>query len=115
MYAENYCYTRRFSCQGLVDRGMFGNPYYAVGMYLHNCSELINIERKIKLEKILAVRQAGNFYRPIPRSMTWLENGDPRNRNFRSGWLSQRPRRSSGRRYDDDVLHRLRKSRSDKG
>ncbi|RIK44885.1 MAG: hypothetical protein DCC58_07690 [Chloroflexi bacterium] len=41
MLAENYCYTKaNMFVQGLVRAGLFGEPYYAEGEYLHDVTEL---------------------------------------------------------------------------
>jgi predicted dehydrogenase len=78
MYAENYCYTPEVQLvKSLVDRGMFGNPYYAVGMYLHNCSDLIEYPNgKSSWRKYWQFGKRGNFYptHSLGPVMTWLEN-----------------------------------------
>lgn len=46
MMSENYCYTRQNLIIGeLVRRGMFGEPYYAEGEYLHDLKELNEITK----------------------------------------------------------------------
>ncbi|MCH5197534.1 MAG: Gfo/Idh/MocA family oxidoreductase [Oscillospiraceae bacterium] len=42
MYAENYIYTPQVQLvKSLVERGFFGETYYAEGMYMHNTSNLL--------------------------------------------------------------------------
>jgi len=46
MMSENYCYIRQNIVIGeLVRRGMFGQPYYAEGEYLHDLKELNEITK----------------------------------------------------------------------
>ena len=78
MYAENYCYTPEVQLvKSMVDKGMFGKPYYGVGMYLHNCSDLSTYAHSgvTSWRKYWQFGKRGNFYptHSLGPVMTWFE------------------------------------------
>ena len=63
-YAENYIFTPQVQLvKSMVEAGMFGEPYYAEGMYLHNISGLLNYPNgKSSWRKYWQCGVRGNFY-----------------------------------------------------
>ncbi len=64
MYAENYIYTPTVQLvRSMVEKGMFGEPYYAEGMYLHNCLSLLKYaDGKTSWRSYWQMGKRGNFY-----------------------------------------------------
>lgn len=64
MYAENYVYDPRVQqIKRMVEAGLFGEPYYAEGMYLHNISDrLVYPNGKTSWRSFWQCGKRGNFY-----------------------------------------------------
>lgn len=64
MYAENYVYTPQVQLvKNMVRKGLFGDPYYAEGMYLHNISNiLVYPNGKRSWRSYWQCGKRGNFY-----------------------------------------------------
>lgn len=64
MYAENYIYTPEVQLvKQLVKAGLFGEPYYAEGMYLHNIGDLLTYPNgKTSWRSYWQLGVRGNFY-----------------------------------------------------
>lgn len=64
MYAENYVYDPRVQqIKRMVEAGLFGEPYYAEGMYLHNISDrLVYPNGKTSWRSYWQCGKRGNFY-----------------------------------------------------
>ena len=64
MYAENYIYTPEVQLvKNMVAKGLFGEPYYAEGMYLHNISNLfVYPNGKTSWRSFWQCGKRGNFY-----------------------------------------------------
>lgn len=64
MYAENYIYTPEVQLvKNMVRAGLFGEPYYAEGMYLHNLDGLFTYPNgKTSWRSYWQCGKRGNFY-----------------------------------------------------
>lgn len=64
MYAENYIYDQRVQqVRKMVEQGVFGEPYYAEGMYLHNIGNLfVYPNGKTSWRSFWQCGKRGNFY-----------------------------------------------------
>ena len=64
MYAENYIYTPQVQLvKKLVEKGFFGETYYAEGMYMHNTSNLLTYpDGKTSWRSYWQDGVRGNFY-----------------------------------------------------
>ncbi|MCQ2462542.1 MAG: Gfo/Idh/MocA family oxidoreductase [Clostridia bacterium] len=64
MYAENYIYDARVQqVKNMVKSGVFGEPYYAEGMYLHNIGNLfVYPNGKTSWRSFWQCGKRGNFY-----------------------------------------------------
>ncbi len=64
MYAENYIYDPRVQLiKNMVKEGVFGEPYYAEGMYLHNIGDLfVYPNGKTSWRSFWQCGKRGNFY-----------------------------------------------------
>ncbi|MBQ7548422.1 MAG: Gfo/Idh/MocA family oxidoreductase [Clostridia bacterium] len=64
MYAENYIYTPEVQLvKNMVREGLFGEPYYAEGMYLHNLDGLFTYPNgKTSWRSYWQCGKRGNFY-----------------------------------------------------
>ncbi|MBQ7595839.1 MAG: Gfo/Idh/MocA family oxidoreductase [Clostridia bacterium] len=76
MYAENYIYTPQVQLvRSMVEKGMFGETYYAEGMYLHNISNLfVYPNGKTSWRSYWQCGKRGNFYptHSIGPVMNWF-------------------------------------------
>lgn len=82
MYAENYCYTPYNQLiRAMVQKGMFGTPYYAEGEYLHDVKSMttyhydIHQSGKTSWRKYWQLGKHGAFYptHSIGPVMLWFE------------------------------------------
>lgn len=64
MYAENYIYAPKVQLvKNLVAQGIFGKPYYAEGMYLHDTHSLLKYPNgKTSWRSFWQCGKRGNFY-----------------------------------------------------
>ncbi|MBR6939826.1 MAG: Gfo/Idh/MocA family oxidoreductase [Clostridia bacterium] len=64
MYAENYIYTPEVQLvKNMVAKGLFGTPYYAEGMYLHDIHDLLVYpDGKTSWRSYWQCGKRGNFY-----------------------------------------------------
>ena len=64
MYAENYIYAPKVQLvKNMVAAGIFGEPYYAEGMYLHEISNLLKYpDGKTSWRSYWQLGKRGNFY-----------------------------------------------------
>ena len=64
MYAENYIYAPKVQLvKNMVAQGMFGTPYYAEGMYLHDIHDiLVYPDGKTSWRSYWQCGKRGNFY-----------------------------------------------------
>ncbi len=64
MYAENYIYAPKVQLvKNMVAKGIFGEPYYAEGMYLHNIGNLfVYPDGKTSWRSFWQCGKRGNFY-----------------------------------------------------
>lgn len=64
MYAENYIYTPEVQLvKNMVAKGLFGTPYYAEGMYLHDIHDLLVYPNgKTSWRSFWQCGKRGNFY-----------------------------------------------------
>lgn len=64
MYAENYIYDPRVQqVRKMVEAGLFGDPYYAEGMYLHNIANIfVYPNGKTSWRSYWQCGKRGNFY-----------------------------------------------------
>ncbi len=64
MYAENYIYAPKVQLvKNMVKKGMFGTPYYAEGMYLHDINNLLVYPNgKTSWRSYWQCGKRGNFY-----------------------------------------------------
>lgn len=64
MYAENYIYAPKVQLvKGMVAAGLFGRPYYAEGMYLHDIHDiLVYADGKTSWRSYWQCGKRGNFY-----------------------------------------------------
>lgn len=76
MYAENYIYTPQVQLvRNMVEQGLFGETYYAEGMYLHNISDLfVYPNGKTSWRSYWQCGKRGNFYptHSIGPVMNWF-------------------------------------------
>ena len=76
MYAENYIYTPEVQLvRSLVENGVFGETYYAEGMYLHNIGDLfVYPNGKTSWRSYWQCGKRGNFYptHSIGPVMNWF-------------------------------------------
>lgn len=76
MYAENYIYTPQVQLvKNMVKQGLFGETYYAEGMYLHNISDLfVYPNGKTSWRSYWQCGKRGNFYptHSIGPVMNWF-------------------------------------------
>lgn len=77
MFAENYIYDPRVQLvKNLVKEGMFGEPYYAEGMYLHNIGNLfVYPNGKTSWRSFWQCGKRGNFYptHSVGPVMQWFQ------------------------------------------
>lgn len=77
MFAENYIYDPRVQLvKNLVKEGLFGEPYYAEGMYLHNIGDLfVYPNGKTSWRSYWQCGKRGNFYptHSVGPVMQWFE------------------------------------------
>ena len=77
MFAENYIYDPRVQqVKNMVRAGLFGEPYYAEGMYLHNIGNLfVYPNGKTSWRSFWQCGKRGNFYptHSIGPVMQWFE------------------------------------------
>ena len=77
MFAENYIYDPRVQqVKNMVKAGLFGEPYYAEGMYLHNIGNLfVYPNGKTSWRSFWQCGKRGNFYptHSIGPVMQWFE------------------------------------------
>lgn len=77
MFAENYIYDPRIQLvKNMVKAGLFGEPYYAEGMYLHNIGDLfVYPNGKTSWRSFWQCGKRGNFYptHSIGPVMQWFE------------------------------------------
>ncbi len=78
MYAENYIYDPRVQqIRKMVEEGLFGDTYYAEGMYLHNIGNLFKYPNgKTSWRSYWQCGVRGNFYptHSIGPVMQWFPN-----------------------------------------
>lgn len=78
MYAENYIYTPQVQLvKEMVKAGIFGTPYYAEGMYLHDISDLLVYPNgKTSWRSFWQCGKRGNFYptHSLGPVMQWFPN-----------------------------------------
>lgn len=78
MYAENYIYTPEVQLvKEMVKKGIFGTPYYAEGMYLHDIHDLLVYPNgKTSWRSYWQCGVRGNFYptHSIGPVMQWFPN-----------------------------------------
>lgn len=76
MMAENYIYTPQVQMvKEMVKKGLFGDPYYAECMYLHNIDGLFKYANgKTSWRSFWQCGKRGNFYptHSLGPAMTWL-------------------------------------------
>ncbi len=77
MFAENYIYDPRIQqIKQMVKSGLFGEPYYAEGMYLHNIGDLfVYPNGKTSWRSFWQCGKRGNFYptHSLGPVMQWFE------------------------------------------
>lgn len=77
MFAENYIYDPRIQqIKNMVKAGLFGDPYYAEGMYLHNIGDLfVYPNGKTSWRSFWQCGKRGNFYptHSLGPVMQWFE------------------------------------------
>ncbi|MBP9988871.1 MAG: Gfo/Idh/MocA family oxidoreductase [Ruminococcus sp.] len=77
MFAENYIYDPRIQqIKKMVQSGLFGVPYYAEGMYLHNIGDLfVYPNGKTSWRSFWQCGKRGNFYptHSLGPVMQWFE------------------------------------------
>ncbi len=100
MYAENYIYTPEVQLvKELVRAGIFGTPYYAEGMYLHNIGDLLKYpDGKTSWRSYWQCGIRGNFYptHSIGPVMQWF----PDDRITEISCFSAGPRHDYGVKQD---------------
>ena len=112
MYAENYIYTPTVQLvKEMVKKGMFGTPYYAEGMYLHNIGDLLTYpDGKTSWRSFWQCGTRGNFYptHSIGPVMQWF----PDEKITEISCFSPGPRHSYGVKQDSGTTTMC---RTDKG
>lgn len=78
MFAENYVYDPRVQqVKNMIKAGLFGEPYYAEGMYLHNIGDLfVYPNGKTSWRSFWQCGKRGNFYptHSIGPVMQWFDD-----------------------------------------
>jgi len=91
MFAENYCYIPQVQLiQSMVDKGLFGDLYYAEGEYLHELKNLSVYENgKVSWRSYWQLGRRGNFYptHSLGPLMKWFKNERIESvTSFGTGW-----------------------------